>query len=456
MARAAVTARGQWVRIVLTVPALLAIFGLGIAILHGRAWRLDLTPEQRYTLSLRARALLENLPHELRITAFIRTQDPHNLAIRDLLRQVEASSRRVQIELLDVNRNPAVARDFGVRGVAFVLESADRSRVVSNPNEATLIAGIEHVMRRDRQRLAWVVGHGEGDLEAVERRTGFAHVRRLLDQEHYDIEPVGLGEGAGPIETDVLVVAGPRENFLPEELVVLNRYLQRTGRALVLLDPLRAPQLAAFLSRYGVVLREDVVVDPSARLYGGEEVTMRLTLDQRAHPIVAPLAAAPLFSRARSVQVAPRPREGIRGTEFLFASRDSFATNDPDVLRTGRGHFVPDRDRRGPVAVGAEVTFPLPGKGEREGRLIVYGNAEFATNFFIDFLGNKDLFLNTVAWLTHAEGGVTHRTPTQRPGINQFFVSDGQGRRIFWLAAVLQPAAFAVVALGMALWRRWV
>jgi hypothetical protein len=171
---------------------------------------------------------------------------------------------------------------------------------------------------------------------------------------------------------------------------------------------------------------------------------------------VAPLAAAPLFSRARSVQVAPRPREGIRGTEFLFASRDSFATNDPDVLRTGRGHFVPDRDRRGPVAVGAEVTFPLPGKGEREGRLIVYGNAEFATNFFIDFLGNKDLFLNTVAWLTHAEGGVTHRTPTQRPGINQFFVSDGQGRRIFWLAAVLQPAAFAVVALGMALWRRWV
>jgi hypothetical protein len=205
-----------------------------------------------------------------------------------------------------------------------------------------------------------------------------------------------------------------------------------------------------------VVLHEDVVVDPSARLYGGEEVTMRLTLDQRAHPIVTPMAAAPLFSRARSVEVAPRPEEGILGSEFLFASRDSFATSDPAVLRTGRGRFVAGRDRRGPVPVGAEVTFPLAGEGDRQGRLITYGNAEFATNFFIDFLGNKDLFLNTVAWLSHAESGITHRSPTQLPGINQFFVSDTQGRRIFWLAAVLQPLAFAVVALGMAVWRRWV
>jgi hypothetical protein len=153
------TARGQWLRIVLVVPALVAIFGLGIAILHNRAWRLDLTPEQRYTLSLRARALLESLPHDLRITAFVRTQDPRNLVLRDLLRQVQAVSRRVRVEILDVNRNPAVARDFGVRGVAFVLESGDRRRVVSNPREESLVAGVKYVMRRDRLRLAWVVGH---------------------------------------------------------------------------------------------------------------------------------------------------------------------------------------------------------------------------------------------------------------------------------------------------------
>jgi ABC-type uncharacterized transport system involved in gliding motility auxiliary subunit len=449
------TARGQWLRIVLVVPALVAIFGLGIAILHNRAWRLDLTPEQRYTLSLRARALLESLPHDLRITAFVRTQDPRNLVLRDLLRQAQAVSRRVRVEILDVNRNPAVARDFGVRGVAFVLESGDRRRVVSNPREESLVAGVEYVMRRDRLRLAWVVGHGEGDLEAVERRTGFAHVRRLLDQEHFDVVPVALGVDGVPIEADVLVVAGPREDLLPEELVVLNRYLQHTGRAVVLLDPLRAPDLAAFLSRYGVVLREDVVVDPSARLYGGEEVTMRLTLDQRAHPIVTPLASAPLFSRARSVEVAPRPGEGIRGSEFLFASHDSFATTDPDVLRTGQGTFVAGRDRRGPIAVGAEVSFPLPGDADRRGRLIVYGNAEFATNFFLDFLGNKDLFLNTVAWLSHVEAGITHRPPTQLPGINQFFVSDTQGRWMFWLTVVLQPLAFALTGIGLAAWRRW-
>ena len=31
--------------------------------------------------------------------------------------------------------------------------------------------------------------------------------------------------------------------------------------------------------------------------------------------------------------------------------------------------------------------------------VVVYGNSEFAGNFFIEFLGNRDLFVNSVQWL---------------------------------------------------------
>ena len=85
---------------------------------------------------------------------------------------------------------------------------------------------------------------------------------------------------------------------------------------------------------------------------------------------------------------------------------------------------------------------------------MVYGNSEFAGNFFIEFLGNRDLFVNSVQWLARQPQAMAHHNMTQALGIQQFFVSAEEGARTFWLAVVLEPGLFA--ALGMALMaRRW-
>jgi len=332
-----------------------------------------------------------------------------------------------------------------------------RRRLVSSPNEDTLLAGLLAVTRPVPRVLAWVVGHGEGDVESAERRTGFARLRRLLTEEQYVIRPTTLGTRGIPDKTDAVVIAGPQEDFLPEELAVLNRYLQRPGRAVVLLDPLKAPALARFLSRYAVALDDEVVLDPSGRLYGGEWLTMRLVTGERTHPIVAPLAAAPLFSRARPVRTGGEDAGDVVVEPFLFTSRESWSTPDAGALRHGTATFVEGRDRRGPVSVGVAVTFPglrEPGMAERRGRLVVLGDSEFANNFFIDFLGNKDLVLNTMAWVSEEEQAMTHRPERAIPGVNQFYVTDEQGDRIFWQTVVLQPGLFLALGLGLVAWRR--
>jgi ABC-type uncharacterized transport system involved in gliding motility auxiliary subunit len=86
--------------------------------------------------------------------------------------------------------------------------------------------------------------------------------------------------------------------------------------------------------------------------------------------------------------------------------------------------------------------------------LIVYGNAEFASNFFIEYLGNKDLFVNTVAWLARDSEGMAQRGRREEPGRNQFFLSDEQGNRLFWLVAVALPALFALVGMALVVRRR--
>jgi ABC-type uncharacterized transport system involved in gliding motility auxiliary subunit len=453
-----VSAGAQRLRVLLAVPALAGIFLLGQAILDRRAWRVDLTPDRRYTLSDHARKILDALPADVRILAFLRSQDPRNLFVEDLLRQVTGRSPRIQVERLDVDKNPALARQYGViSSVALVVESDGRRRVFSNPREEVLMAALLQVTRQQRKVVGWVVGHGEGDLEATSRDGGFSTARVLLEQEYFEVRPLSLIGDDVPPEVAVLVIAGPGKSFLAEELAVVDRYLQRPGHAFVMLDPLRAADLAALLDRYNVALPPDVVIDPQARLYGGEFLTVQLQTERGDHPIVRPLDAAPLFSLTRSVGVLPDDSGATMAVPFLRTSRESWATTDTGVLRAGSPTFVPERDRRGPVTVGLEMAFRTltpPGAAPRQGRLVVYGNSQFANNFFIEFLGNKDLFLNTVNWLAREEEAIGQRPRRQALGTQQFYVSNAQGNAMFWTTAVLQPTVLAAIGIVLAMRRR--
>jgi ABC-type uncharacterized transport system involved in gliding motility auxiliary subunit len=457
MSTAALGAGAQRLRIALAVPALFGIFLLGQAILDRRSFRVDLTPERRYTLSDQARRILDGLPADVRVIAFLRGQDPRNLLIEDLLRQVSGRTPRVHVEVLDVNRSPALARQYGVDSYgALVVESDGRRRVFSNPREEVLMAALLQVTRQQRKTVGWVVGHGEGDPNNSDRREGFSTARAVLEQEYYEVRPVSLIGEEVPVEVDVLVIAGPEKSFLPDELAVLDRYLQRPGQAFVMLDPLRAPELAAFLHRYDLDLPPDLVIDPEARLYGGEFLTMQVQIERGEHPVLGPLDAPPLFSLTRSVGLLPDDSGSVMGVPFLRTTPTSWATTDTDVLRTGAPVFVAGRDRPGPVTVGLEVAFRTltpPGAEARQGRLIVYGNSRFAGNFFIEYLGNKDLFVNTVDWLAREPAAISHRPRRQELGLQQFYVSAEQGDAIFWATAVFEPALFAAVGLVL-VWRR--
>jgi hypothetical protein len=455
VARPALTPMRHRVRILLTVLPLLAIFLFGVALLHRRAWRLDLTPGAVHTLSERSRRILAAAPPGIVVRAFLRVQDPRNMMLRDLLRQLEIAAPGLRTEVMDVNRVPGLALEYGVRGVAFVLELGGRRQVVSDPTEDSVIAGLLDLTRARAVRIGWVVGHGEGDPESAERRAGYAQLRRALELDHREVRTVSLGAAGLENDLDVVLIVAPRGDYLPEELTVLGGYLDRGGAMLVMLDSGRAPRLAAFLGRYGVRLVDDLVVDPESRLYGGEEQTIRLTLDQRSHPIVRSLAAPPLFSHARSVAFDPSVGD-VDGLEFLYASRSSFATPRRDLQPGAQARFDPARDRPGPIPVGVEVLPRRVGRAGGHGpRLIVLGSGEFASNFFLGFLGNKDIVLNAVAWLARDDVTVGHRTSQQRPGINQFFVSEAEGDRIFWIVVVLVPGMLGLVGVALTVRRRW-
>ena len=97
--------------------------------------------------------MLGGLDRDVRVLAFLRSQDPRNPLIEDLLRQVRAAAPRVPRGTVDVNRSPALAREYDVDSYgALVVESEGRRRVFSNPREETLVAAVLQVTRQQRRR----------------------------------------------------------------------------------------------------------------------------------------------------------------------------------------------------------------------------------------------------------------------------------------------------------------
>lgn len=87
--------------------------------------------------------------------------------------------------------------------------------------------------------------------------------------------------------------------------------------------------------------------------------------------------------------------------------------------------------------------------------MIVLGDSDFANNFFLEYLGDKDLMVNAINWLAGQEELVGARPQARQPGVNQFFVSARQGRLAFILGTIVEPVAFLFIGAAIFLRRRW-
>jgi len=454
----------QWALMLTATLGLVATLFMIQVILSHYTWRLDLTPEKRFTLSDHARQVLKSLDHDVHVIAFLRSDDARNAEIEDLLTRVRNVSPRVQYSVVDVNRNPAVARQYGVDNYgSLVVESDGRRKDFASPREDVLLEAILQVTRPTRKVVYFLTGHDEQDIESTDRRRGYSSVRNALQREFYDVRSLNLLDEDGvPDDATVVVIAGPRRDLLDSELAKLGDYVQRGGGLLVMLDPQTAPNLVAFLGRYGVTVDDNVVVDPENRLFAGDYLTMIVPGLSSQHPVSAGLRSPPLFSQARTVRFAGTADGNIKGIDFLQTAKSAWDTTDMEVLRTGVASFVRGRDRGGPVSVGVSVLIntrpqngPVGPGSPGVTRAIVLGDSDFANNFFIEYLGDKDLLVNAMNWLSGQEELVGSRPQLRQPGINQFFVSARQGRLAFALGTIVEPALFLLVGTAIFLRRRW-
>ena len=487
---------GAGVLLVLALVGILNYFGMK----YYQRW--DWTGSKLYSLSEKTLAVLAGLDQEVEVTMFLQPGTNLYDPAKELLERYAARSSRVSLRTVDPQRNLIEAQrlvdEFQLSSLnVVVFESGDDRRVVEESTladfdysgmqygaaptmtgfkgEEAFTSAILALVEKTKPKVLFTTGHGERSLDDF-GDAGLSRVRDLLGKENLELDGwASLGQAEVPAGTDLLVVAGPRVNFVAPELAAFDRYLDAGGRMLVLLDPeldnqggLVKTGLEAWLAGRGVAVGDDLVVDPSATLpfFGAETIFVRAG---GSHPIVDSLAQADypvIFALARSVRAGDLPAD-LAATTLLQTTSDGWGETD---LANLRGVGRDERDAGGPVAVGVAIAAkpaapedPMAAfeGGEAEEataaaadgvkwRLVVFGDSDFATNGQLANVGNPTLLANAFNWLLERQNllGIGPKKPEQV----RLSLAPGELAAVTWGTLLGLPAL--AVGAGILVWSR--
>ena len=457
----------NWVIVIYTAVALAALFGVANLIIFDHNIRWDLTPNQRYSLSEFDKRVLDGIKQPIKVMAFIRTEDASYLQLADLLFQVAAYTPLVTYQVIDVNKAPGLARQYGVSTYGEVIVEAEgRRRDFDNSRSELLIPALLQISHAANKHLYFTVGHGERDLFDTDRTLGYSQWRGQLEQNNYQIDNVSLFAGGVPDDATVVVALGPRKDFLPEELASLAKYLAKGGHFLAFIDPYGSPSLVKFLKTYGISFIDQVIVDPAYRLSAGEILTTQIPLYSKDNPMTRAMAAPAVLSMARGIEITGKSGDKVpdglvfdRSSDFLRSSHESWASGDPKAVTTGITDFQSGRDIKGPVAVGSEVDLAVNGNShvpvQNMARIVAFGSTAFPSNQFIEMLGNRDLAVSVMNEMANDEILIASRERLNEGSAAGFFVSDQNAQHLKYLGAFLQPLILFMIGAAVFVRRRF-
>jgi ABC-type uncharacterized transport system involved in gliding motility auxiliary subunit len=413
------------VSVLVALAILVVVNYLGVR--HNKRW--DLTAAKQFTLSDQTRKILEGLQKPVAIKVFAPSTDFQRF--RERLDEYQYASKQVSTEYIDLIKQPSRAQQYQVQTVGTVVFEYDgRTERVTSDGEQELTNGLIKVVQGTQLKVYFVQGHGEKNTEGS-GNDSYSAVSSSLGSENYTVAKLVLAQQTDvPADASVLIIAGPKTDLFAPEIDMIKRYMAKGGKVFFMIDPPDKPESGAvpnivgLLKEWGIEIGDNVVVDVSGmgRLVGtGPETPV--AANYQPHPITQGFELLTAYRLARSVAPITGGTSGKFPQSIVETSPNSWGETDIKTLST-TGEVkreIEKGDKAGPVSLAAAVSspatdVPAPAAGAKpedtskpETRLAVFGDSDFASNGWLAFQGNRDLFLNTVNWLSKQENLIAIR-----------------------------------------------
>jgi ABC-type uncharacterized transport system involved in gliding motility auxiliary subunit len=433
--------------------------------------RFDVTKNRRFSLSDQTRKVVSGLAEDVKITYFQRSGE--GVQGRDRLKEYELLSKRLKVDFVDPVRSPTVAIAYEALGPypIVVVERGERRERITNDSEQDLTNVLVKITREGKKTACFVEGSGERSPEDT-GAYGLSGAKAALTRSQYEVKSVYLlREQKIPEDCTTLVVAGPDSDPQTEVIDLVRGYVAAGGRALVMVEPeLKKPfpNLVGLLKAWNIDAGNDLAVDRQ----GYRSPLAPLVIDYPYHEITKDMRGlGTVYAEARSIEPGKENVDGVYAQALVRTSAQSWAKPDPakKLPKTlDDVQYDEKTDRIGPIGLAAAVTVRAPAPAPtptpspapspepeqpkpREGRVLVYGDADFAANRLLGFEGNLDLFLNGMAWLAEESDLISIRP--KDPENQTLVMTDVDRQNVGWLALAILPGLFVVLGV-FSWWRR--
>jgi ABC-2 type transport system permease protein len=461
--------------------ALVVTWLANVAVFHHDV-HFDLTREGANTLPPQLESVVDGLTTDVSLTYFYNSADENALKVTDLLAIASRQNPHFRARAVDLDKEPAMARRFGIRAYnSAVLEAEDRRVVVENTvDPAQMAYAALRALKKRTDVVCFVTGHGEA-FSATPAHFHYSHVETLkghdvpgagdvlvgapdgLDRLQLALTTLGYAVRAivpatlAAVPADCAVVAdvGPKSPYAPGEARLIASYLAGGGRLLLMIDPAFPIQreFADFLAKLGLASDQAIVIDPLNH-YGADGSKVAVPY-YPPHPITDRVAMT-IFPDARPIRLGSAPA-GVRTSVLASSSADSYLRSLPRGAEDERATLAASAKygaaQRHPavLAVAVEGHWPdAPATQDHLFRCVLVGNSNFASNAFFPYVSNGDLAVAMVRWLAGDEA-----MPAVKPqsfSLEQIDLTNRQMRDIFVVVELALP--LTVILFGGAVWWR--
>lgn len=426
----------------LLVLIIIAIF-LGINILMQKLelTPIDLSQEKLYTLTEDSKEKVKNIDKDINIYFVGYTEDASDL---ELAKQYNKANEKIVVEAVDVNSRPDLVTKYGIESgtEGIIVECGEKSKVLTQDDlvtydtstyetisiaEEKLTSSIISVSSEKVPKIYFLEGYSEFSLS-----NNMNYLKVFLGNEVNEVDTLDiLSEGKVPEDCDTLVITTPNKDFDEVATTAITEYIN-SGKNILWLNSAitqskEMPNVNKILDLYGVkpfevgIIREtnDANMMTNAPDLIKPEVQYATVTEDLVN------TTGVIFVNATKINIDTDKLEDLKveKTDLLLASEDSYFRTDFN----NQSSTASNNEEKGTFVVGAELNKTIKdaneetGENKIESKLIIYGENYFASDYqlsqnvqagAIQLAYNKDLVLNSIAYLVDREEDITARKNT--------------------------------------------
>ena len=463
----------------LLVVIIIGLFiGIGLWMKKLDITPIDLTEDKLYTLTDESKEKVKDINQDVNIY-FVGYTDSDSTI--DLAKEYTKVNEKIKVDSVTTESRPDLAQKYGIEtsSEGIIVESGERYKVLSssdlytydsstgesqNVAEEKLTAAIRSVTVDKLPKVYFLNGYSSFTLSS-----GMQYLNMYLQNEVNEVTTLDvLSTGKVPDDCSVLVIASPEKDFDDIATNAITDYINKGGNILwlnaAMAKQVDLPNVNKVLALYGIkpfevgIIREtdsskmvadspDLILpeiqyaDATSKLYNAEGV---------------------IFINATKINVGTDDELktlNVTKTDLVKTSENAyFRTNFQNTANDPQSD-----ETKGEYLLGAQFDKTITEANEEAGtqavksKLIIYGENYFVSDYqltqstqtpMVAYRNNKDLVLNSIAYLSDREEDITVRKST---GSVTYTATEQENRIIL---AIITFVPITIIVVGIIVWAK--